>query len=114
MDDLDGTPTATNTTTDWNHWVVYKIPVVSSIGVSNLPSGALVGRNDWNDNVYRGPCPPVEGVSRVKHNYRFRLYALDKKLSVGPGATRAEIVTLMEGNILKGLTLTGRYWYPGA
>ena len=113
MDDLDGTPTATNTT-DWNHWVVYKIPVVSSIAASNLPSGALVGKNDWNDSAYRGPCPPVEGVSRGKHNYRFRLYALDKKRSVGPGATRAEIVTLMEGNILKGLTLTGRYWYPGA
>ena len=54
MDDLDGTPTATNTT-DWNHWVVYKIPVVSSIRAGTIPSGALVGKNDWNDNVYRGP-----------------------------------------------------------
>ena len=114
MDDLDGTPTATNTTTDWNHWVVYRIPVVSSIAASNLPGGALVGRNDWNDNVYRGPCPPVEGTSRVKHIYRFRIYAIDTRLSIGPGATRAEIVTLMEGHILQGFTLTGRYWYPGA
>jgi len=116
LDDLDGTPTATkgDTTAQWIHWVVYRIPVVSSIAAGSLPSGALVGRNDWNDNGYGGPCPPVEGESRVKHNYRFRLYAIDTRLSIGPGATRSEIVTLMEGHILQGFTLTGRYWYPGA
>jgi hypothetical protein len=109
LDDLDGTKTATNTTTDWNHWVVYRIPVVSSIAAGYLPSGSLVGTNDSNDNAYHGPCPPEEGTSRKKHNYRFRLYAIDKKLSIGPGATRSEIVTAIEGNILKGFTLNGSY-----
>jgi hypothetical protein len=103
LDDLDGTPTDTNTTTDWNHWVVYKIPVVSSIAAGYLPSGALVGRNGWNDNGYRGPC------NSTTHNYRFRLYALDTKLTIGPKSTRSEVVTAMEGNILKGFTLTATY-----
>jgi hypothetical protein len=109
LDDLDGTPTATNTTTDWNHWVVYRIPVVSSISPGYLPSGVLIGRNDAGDDAYNGPCPPAEGSNRMKHSYRFKLYAIDTKLSIGPGATRSEIVTAMEGNILKGFTLTGNY-----
>lgn len=108
MDDLDGTPTVSNST-DWNHWVVYRIPIVSSIAAGYLPTGALVGKNGWNDNAYGGPCPPADGSNREKHNYRFRLYALDTKITIGPGATRSEIVTAMEGNILKGFTLTGHY-----
>ena len=68
-----------------------------------------MGRNDWKDNAYRGPCPPVDGSNTEKHNYRFRLYAIDTKITIGPGAVRSEIVTAMEGNILKGFTLTGHY-----
>ena len=109
LDDLDGTPTATNTTDDWSHWVVYKIPVVSSIAAGVLPSSALVGINDFNDDDYGAPCPPTEGTNRAKHNYRFRLYAIDTRISIGPGAPRSEIVTAIEGHILKGFTLTGHY-----
>lgn len=105
LDDLDGTPTATNTTTDWNHWVVTNIPVKKpSFKAYRIPTGAVVGRNDEGDSVYRPICPPGEKGGREKHNYKFTLYALDKDIT-GNSSTRAEVKTAMEGSILQTKTL---------
>ena len=82
---------------------------MSSIAIDELPSGALVGNNDWNEDAYGGPCPPASGTNRRKHIYRFRLYAIDKKLGIGPRASRSDIVSAMEGHIVRGFALTGRY-----
>ena len=47
-----------------------------------LADGARQGRNDFRKIGYNGPCPPPGKT----HRYFFRLYALDAKLDLAPGA----------------------------
>jgi hypothetical protein len=43
------------------------------------------------------------------HNYHFKLYALDGKLGLKSGATKAEVEKAMEGRILGEAQLVGRF-----
>ncbi|MFQ5863417.1 MAG: YbhB/YbcL family Raf kinase inhibitor-like protein, partial [Candidatus Brocadiales bacterium] len=54
---------------------------------------------------YGGPCPP-RGPA---HRYFFKLYALDTKLDLPPGATKREAEKAMEGHILAHAELVGLY-----
>lgn len=109
MDDLDGTPTDTNTTTDWNHWVVSRIPVANnSFSDYSIPSGAVEGQNDEGDLDYLPICPPGEKGDRTKHNYQFTLYSVNKDLT-NNSSTRAQMVTAMEGSVLQKKTLKGYF-----
>jgi len=94
----------------WVHWVIFNIPP-DTIGLSeNIPpervleSGARQGRNDFGNIGYGGPCPP-----RGTHRYYFKLYALDKKVDLEPGATKDELLKAMEGHVLAEGRLMGRY-----
>jgi Raf kinase inhibitor-like YbhB/YbcL family protein len=95
----------------WVHWVLYDLaPTERELppGVprdDELPSGARQGRNDFRRTGYGGPCPPP-GPS---HRYYFKLYALDKKLELPPGSTRAQVDRAMRGHILAHAELMGRY-----
>ena len=111
LDDLDGTPTSTITTTDFNHWVVTGIPVSSSFSDYVIPAGAVEGKNGSGDLALEPICPPGSKGDRVKHTYRFTLHALDKNI-VNNSSTRSEIVTAMEGAILQKKTLTGYFESP--
>jgi hypothetical protein len=53
---------------------------------------------------YGGPCPP-----RGTHRYYFKIYALDIKLSLESGATKAQVEDAMAGHILAEGQLMGRY-----
>ena len=94
----------------WVHWVIYNIPPESkglNEGVDRdkvLDNGALQGMNDSQQTGYGGPCPPG-GV----HRYFFKVYALDTKLSLGPGATKKDLEDAMKGHILAEGQLMGRY-----
>ena len=113
LDDLDGSPQGTigkdpQVTTSWNHWVVFNIPVVSSINASSLPSYAREGNNDSSNEEYEPPCPPGK-PTRDKHEYQFTLYATDTEFDSGIKNTRADLVTAMEGSIIDKTTITGTY-----
>ena len=105
MDDPDA-PAGT-----WVHWVLYNLPV----NVTELPEGverqeqlansALQGRNDFRRIGYGGPCPP----GGKAHRYFFKLYALDTKLSLKAGATKAEVERGIKGHILAQTELMGLY-----
>jgi Raf kinase inhibitor-like YbhB/YbcL family protein len=71
----------------------------------NLDSGARQGRNDFGRIGYGGPCPPAG----APHRYFFKLYALDTKTNLKPGATKAELEKAMKGHILAQAELMGRY-----
>jgi Raf kinase inhibitor-like YbhB/YbcL family protein len=96
MDDPDA-PAGT-----WVHWVLWNLPA----GAHSLPEalakgeqlddGSRQGRNDFRKIGYNGPCPPPGKT----HRYFFRLYALDVKLDLAPGATRQELDAAMKGHIL--------------
>ncbi len=91
----------------WVHWVLFNIPVT----VNELPEGvertlevteldaARQGISSWpDDNVgYRGPSPPP---GSGQHRYFFKLYALDRKLELQAGATKAQLLDAMTGHIL--------------
>jgi Raf kinase inhibitor-like YbhB/YbcL family protein len=95
----------------WVHWVLYDLPATERAlpeGVQpkgQLPSGARQGRNDFGRIGYGGPCPP----RGPEHRYYFKLYALDKTLELGAGATRAQLDRSMLGHILAHAELMGRY-----
>jgi hypothetical protein len=112
LDDLDGTPSVTNTTTDWNHWVVTNIGVKGgrkgTFRNYRVPTGAKVGRNDSGDSNYEPICPPGEKGDRTKHNYQFTLYAVDKKVT-NNSSTRAQVKAAIDGSILEKKTLKGYF-----
>jgi Raf kinase inhibitor-like YbhB/YbcL family protein len=105
MDDPDA-PAGT-----WVHWVLYDLPANTrelSEGVAKqeqLSSGARQGRNDFGKIGYGGPCPPPG----KPHRYFFKLYALDAKVNLKSGATKADVERAMKGHILARAELIGKY-----
>ena len=63
------------------------------------------GTNDFDKIGYGGPCPPGGQL----HRYYFKLYALDTKLNLKPGATKKDLERAMQGHILARGEYMGRY-----
>ena len=95
----------------WVHWVVYNIPLEENKleeGLAKdktLPNGAIQGITDFRRIGYGGPCPPPGGP----HRYYFKLYALDAKVDLEPGATKKALLKAMEGHILEEVQLMGKF-----
>src|SRR5437660_8779490 len=95
----------------WVHWVLYDIPAGARElpehvpGQEQLASGARQGRNDFGKIGYGGPCPPPG----KPHRYFFKLYALDTKLNLKSGVTKAELERAMKSHILAQAELIGKY-----
>lgn len=89
----------------WAHWVVWNIPPrTETIEEDSLPIGATQGVNDFGNKGYMGPCPP-SGI----HRYRFKVYALNKTLSLASLSEKADVERAMSGHIIAQTTLTGVY-----
>jgi Raf kinase inhibitor-like YbhB/YbcL family protein len=105
MDDPDA-PRGT-----WVHWVLYDLSGDTRELSENmpkqehLPGGARQGRNDFGKIGYGGPCPPPG----KPHRYFFKVYALDAKLNLKAGSTKADAERAMQGHILAQAELVGRY-----
>jgi Raf kinase inhibitor-like YbhB/YbcL family protein len=90
----------------WVHWVLYRIPGDRRSLAEGDNAGAVEGRTGWGKPGYRGPMPPPRhGV----HHYRFRLYALDEPLGLGPGASDEELRDALRGHVLAEAELVGTY-----
>jgi Raf kinase inhibitor-like YbhB/YbcL family protein len=94
----------------WTHWIAWNIPPEAALPegvakVESLSDGTRQGRNDFKRIGYGGPCPPPG----KPHRYFFRLYALDAKLDVKPGASRKELEHAMKGHVLAQAELMGMY-----
>ena len=93
------------------HWVIYDLPAETRIlpeglpGLGQLTDGPRQGRNDFGEIGYGGPCPPGDSA----HHYHFTLYALDAKLNLPVGATRAQVEAAIQGHILARGELIGLY-----
>jgi Raf kinase inhibitor-like YbhB/YbcL family protein len=89
----------------WVHWVIWNIdPSTKGIKENIVPTGAIVGVNDFRQNRYGGPCPP-SGT----HRYFFKVYALDTVLGISPNASKADLEKAMKGHILGQGQLIGLY-----
>ena len=95
----------------WVHWVAYNIPSTLRTLPQNfpkteqLPDGTRQGKNDFDKIGYGGPCPPAG----KPHRYFFKLYAIDTKLDLKPGATKKEVEHAIQGHILARGEYVGRY-----
>jgi Raf kinase inhibitor-like YbhB/YbcL family protein len=84
------------------HWLMWDIPGTATgldrgVGPDNAPQGAIQGRNDAGKPGWYGPRPPA---GHGPHRYHFQLFALSKRLGMGPETPLSELL-----NALKGCTL---------
>ena len=94
----------------WVHWVIYNLPPDLTGLPENVPTektlenGARQGTTDFKRIGYGGPCPPGG-----THRYFFKIYALDVMLDLEAGATKKELLEVMENHIIREGTLMGQY-----
>lgn len=92
----------------FTHWLVFNLePTTEGLRENCRVMDARQGNNDWKEMGYGGPRPP-EG----EHRYFFRFFALDRKLDLPNGASRAEIDGAMRGHVLAEAQLMGRFATP--
>lgn len=99
------------------HWIAYDIPGDTTRIRASLPGKpALVepvslkqSANSKGSTGYIGPKPPPgSGI----HHYHFQIFALDRRLDLPPGASRAEVLDAMRGHVLAAGELVGTYEEP--
>jgi Raf kinase inhibitor-like YbhB/YbcL family protein len=96
---------------NWVHWVVYNLPATLRALPQNFPKseqtndGSHQGNNDFVKTGYNGPCPPPG----KPHRYFFKLYALDTKLTLKPGASKKDVEAAMQGHIVAQGQYMGRF-----
>lgn len=99
----------------WVHWVLFNIPPEMEGLPEGVPptetfdDGRRHGTTDFRRPGYGGPCPPPGRP----HRYFFRLYALDSRLDLPPGARRAQVDQAMAGHVLDQGELMGTYGRSG-
>ncbi len=92
------------------HWLVANIPAE----IAEHPrgwsptanSGTVVGRNDFGDEAYAGPCPPP---SHDAHTYEFSIFALDVLLDLDDGFRLPDLEEAMEGHTIARGALSAEY-----
>jgi Raf kinase inhibitor-like YbhB/YbcL family protein len=104
-----------HTTEEVLHWMVFNIPATATSlpeGVGDQPQledGSIQALNRTKKVGYLGMGASAAGPY---HHYIFELVALDTKLSLGPDATRADVMKAMDGHILGKGVLVGRFHRP--
>ncbi len=97
MDDPDS-PSGT-----WDHVILFNIKPDAVFAEGMVPEG-IYGTNSWGRTDWGGPCPG-DGV----HRYFFKVYALNKRISLKKGASKSDLLVAMEGHIIGYGELMGTY-----
>lgn len=99
-------------TEDVLHWMIFDIPGTATslpegvAATAQMSDGTVQAKNMRGGVGFMGPGAPAVGPY---HHYTFELYALDTKLTLGPDATRADVLKAMDGHILGKGVLVGRF-----
>jgi Raf kinase inhibitor-like YbhB/YbcL family protein len=109
LHDTDAAPA--KGTMDVTHWIFWNIPATSAAVPAGVkpdasPDGIVQGKNIRNMPGFLPPCPPVGGTP---HHYIFELYALDGKLDLPAGSTRADLLKAMDGHVVGKATYVGLF-----
>ena len=94
---------------DVTHWILWNIPanaVQLSAGMppDATPDGIQQGKNIRGVNGYQPPCPPP---GALPHHYIFEIYALDTKLGLAAGSSRADLLKAMDGHVIGKASFVG-------
>jgi Raf kinase inhibitor-like YbhB/YbcL family protein len=89
------------------HWSLLGIPPsATGLRQGSVTTGAVQTTNGFGGRRWGGPCPPKgEGA----HHYVFALYALDKRLGLGGGASADAVRNAVAAHALARGTLTATY-----
>jgi Raf kinase inhibitor-like YbhB/YbcL family protein len=87
----------------FDHWVTWNIP--PNARMNEGEKKGVEGLNGQGKLGYHGPCPPPGPL----HHYHFKAYALDIKLDLPQGASKAEVIKAMQGHILSQTELIGTF-----
>ncbi len=96
----------------FRHWAVFDIPAAAAglaagYGRNQPAAGFREARNDFGDQDYGGPCPPL---GHGTHHYRFRLFALSRPtLELTPSATASSVLPAAQPYVIQQTELTGAY-----
>ena len=93
---------------DITHWMIFNIPGDSTSlpeGVKPDSSAGVQAANVTGQPIFFGPCAPPG----PPHHYTFELFALDTKLDLAKGASRADVQKAMDGHVLTGTVLIGLF-----
>jgi Raf kinase inhibitor-like YbhB/YbcL family protein len=89
------------------HWVLAGLqPTATGLAEGEHPAGAVAGRNDFGEEGYSGPLPPV---GDGPHRYFFRMFAASALLGLVAGASADDLRRALEGKELASGTLVGTY-----
>ena len=95
----------------WVHWVIYNIPPHALSLPEALEPNEIVfdgirqGVNDFGNTGYGGPAPP----KGKPHRYFFKLYALNTAIDLKSGASKADLMRIIEGKVIEETVLMGKY-----
>ena len=106
MDDPD-VPKMLHSDGVFDHWILFNIPPATR-EIAEGASVGIAGANGSGASAYTGPCPPPQ-YEPSEHRYVFVLYALDSELSLKEGATKKEVLQVMEGHVIQQAQLIGKY-----
>ena len=70
------------------------------------PAGAVQGVNSFGNLGYGGPMPPP---GHGTHHYHFKVYALDKPVSLPPGVDKKTLLAEIRDHVLAQGELVGTY-----
>ena len=88
----------------FTHWTLWNLPA-SKTGIFANAKWLFVGTNSFGRIGYSGPCPPAGPA----HHYIFHLYALDRRLTLRPGATAGQFAAAVRGHVVASAKLVGLY-----
>lgn len=90
----------------WYHWIVYNLlPTAHELPSGVKLSPSQLGRTDFGEEAYGGPCPPPG----KPHHYNFTLYALDVPNIPQRHLTGPQLESAIANHVLAKTTLTGLY-----
>jgi Raf kinase inhibitor-like YbhB/YbcL family protein len=89
------------------HWVLAGLqPTAPGLAEGEHPAAAVEGRNDFGEDGYSGPRPPV---GDAPHRYFFRVFAASAPLGLVAGASADDLRRALAGKELASGTLIGTY-----
>jgi Raf kinase inhibitor-like YbhB/YbcL family protein len=93
---------------NFTHWIAYNLAPETAVvreATDAAEYGGATATNDFQRASYGGPCPPRGDT----HRYRFRVFALDAKITLDASATRGSFDAAVRGHVLAEGALTAVY-----